>query len=96
MIYVKIHKGSSEVIAICDEKLIGKKFSDGKFCLDIKENFYKGELMKEEQVKDILRNVTNLNIVGEEAIKLALEEGIIDKEGIMKIKGVPHAQLIVL
>ena len=96
MIYVKIHKGSSEVIAICDEELIGKKFSDGKFCLDIKENFYKGELMKEEQVRNILRNATNLNIVGEESIKLALEEGIIDKDCIVKIKGVPHAQLIVL
>lgn len=96
MIYVKIHKGGSEVVAICDEKLIEKKFSDGKFCLDIKKDFYKGELMGEEQVKSILRNATNLNIVGEESIKLALEEGIIDKDCIVKIKGVPHAQLIVL
>lgn len=96
MIYVKVHKGSSEVIAICDEKLIGKKFSDGKFCLDVKENFYKGELMDEKQVKEVIKNASNLNIVGEESVKLALSEGIIEKDCIIKIKGVPHAQLVVL
>jgi hypothetical protein len=37
------------IIAICDEKLIGKKFSEGEYVLDISEKFYKGE-------KNLLKN----------------------------------------
>lgn len=93
MIYVKIHKGSGEVIAVCDEDLIGKKFSEGKLCLDVKEDFYKGELVDEDKCKEILKNAANLNIVGKNSIGIALKEKIIDESSIIKIKEVPHAQI---
>lgn len=93
MIYVKVHKGNENVVAICDKNLIGKKFSEGKLCLDVKEGFYKGELMDEEKVKEIFKNATNLNIVGEKSVKLALKEKLIDKSSVIRIKEVPHAQI---
>ena len=93
MIYIKIHKGNEIIVAICDKELIGKRFSEGKLCLNVKKDFYKGELMDKDKVKEILKNATNLNIVGKKAIGLALKEKIIDKTSILRIKGVPHAQV---
>jgi len=94
MIYVKFHRaGLSMVVAICDRDLIGKTFSEGKMRLDVKESFYKGELMSKKEIKKILKTADNLNIVGKEAIKLALNENLIKKEHIITIKGVPHAQI---
>ncbi len=92
MIYLKINKTEqNEIVAICDENLIGRKFSENKLKLNITERFYKGELMKDEDVIKILRNARNLNITGKESIKLAIKAGIIDKENIIKIQNIPHA-----
>ena len=94
MIYVKIHKGQeNSVVAVCDKNLIGKKISEGKLCLNIKEDFYKGKIVDEEELKKILKSASNLNIVGKEAIDFSLKEKIIDKNSIVKIKEVPHAQV---
>lgn len=94
MIYVKIHKGQEKiVVSVCDKDLVGKKFSEGKLCLNVKKDFYKGEIVDEEKLKEILKNAINLNIVGKESIEFALKEKVIDKNSIMKIKEVPHAQV---
>ena len=37
---VKIHKSYRNVVAVCDSDLIGKKFEEDKFQLDLKESFY--------------------------------------------------------
>ena len=42
-ILIKIHMSYRNVIAVCDEDLLGKKFEDEKRQLDIKEGFFKGE-----------------------------------------------------
>lgn len=94
MIYVKIHKsGLSKVVAVCDKELIEKRFFEGKLCLHIKKDFYKGKLVKEKDLKEIFKNAEILNIVGRRSISLALKEKIINKKNIIKIKGIPHAQL---
>jgi len=82
------------VIAVCDEDLVGKKFSEDDYTLDISNRFYKGEKKSEEQIKKILKRSSNINIVGEKIIKLAVGWKIIKKENIIKIGGIPHAQII--
>jgi len=94
MIYVKIHKGPSTVVAICDENLIGKKFKEGKLVLKVSEHFFKGEKMSKEEVVKLLKNADNLDIVGKECVELAVEIGVIKKESVIEIEGVPHAQAI--
>ena len=94
MIYVKVHKSRSEFVSVCDEELVGKEFREGKYCLKVSEYFYKGEKRSEREVKEILKNYAQLNIVGKRSIKLALELNIVDKDMIIKIDGVPHAQVI--
>jgi len=98
MISIKDHKTYRDVVAICDSELIGEKFEEGEFQLDIKESFFKGDEVSEEKAKEIMTNFSHedstFNIVGEKAIQCALEAGIISKKGIKKIQGVPFALVL--
>lgn len=92
--YVKIHKSEDRnIIAICDDNLIGKAFSEGNLILNITERFYKGEKLSPEKVLELMRNALSLNIVGKNSINLALKNNIIEKESIIKIQGIPHTQV---
>ena len=43
MISIKIYqRGNDLLIGACDEELLGKKFEDGKFQIDVKREFYEG------------------------------------------------------
>ena len=92
MIYLKINKTEqNEVVAVCDADLIGKSFSEKNLKLDITEKFYKGKITSKEEIIKILKDAENINIVGKESIKLAVDAGIIEKNNIIKIKKIPHA-----
>jgi len=94
--YVKIHEDKRTkrvVVAICDEDLIGKEFSEGNANLKVTERFYKGEKKSEEEVKKVLENADNLNLVGKKTVALAIKQKFVSKEFLIKIKGVPHAQV---
>ena len=95
MISLKIYKkGNDLLIGACDEKLLGKKFEDGKFQIDVKKDFYDGERVSTDILKKYLEDATIANLVGKETIKCAIELGIIDSNCIIRIKGVPHAQMV--
>lgn len=95
MISLKIYKrGNDLLIGACDEKLLGKKFEDGKFQIDVKKDFYDGERVSNNVLKKYLEDATIANLVGKETIKCAVELGIIDPSCIIRIKGVPHAQMV--
>ena len=95
MMHVKIYKAYRKVIAICDADLLGKKFIDGERQLDVKESFYSGEVMDKEKAVEIIKceaaDDSTFNLVGKEAISAAIEAGIIAKEGVMKLQGIPFA-----
>ena len=95
---IKIHRTYRDVVAVCDSELIGKYFKEGNFQLDIKESFYNGdEKTKEETIKMMEKmscEDATFNIVGEQAVNCALEAGIISKDGIKKIQGVPFALVL--
>jgi hypothetical protein len=98
MIFFKVHKSYREVVAFCDSDLIGKIFEEGKFQLNVKENFFKGEEMTEKEavelMKDYSREDATFNIVGEKSINAALKSGIISKQGIKKINKIPFALVL--
>ena len=95
MISVKIYKqGNDLLIGACDEKLIGMKFTDGKFQIDVSKEFYDGERISPEILKKYLGDATIANLVGKETIKCAVELGLVDPECVIKIKGIPHAQMV--
>jgi hypothetical protein len=95
MISIKIYRqGSDVLIGACDAELIGKKFSEGKFQIDVSKEFYDGKQIDAEALKKYLENATIANLVGKETVNCAIEIGLIDPECILKIKGVPHAQMV--
>jgi hypothetical protein len=95
---VKIIPSYRDIVVICDKNLVGKKFEEGEFQLDIKEDFFKGEETSEEKTIDIMQDMVKedaiFNIVGEQSINTALKAGIISKEGIRKIQEIPFAFLL--
>ena len=96
--FVNVIRTYRDVVAICDSELLGKKFEQGKFQLDIKETFYKGEDVSEEEATKILTDMAKedatFNIVGEQSINVALKVGIIDKQSIKKIQDIPFALVL--
>jgi len=95
MISIKIYKrGKDLLVGACDEKLLGKKFEEGKFQIEVKKEFYGGKKVTKEVLKTYLEDATIANLVGQETIKCAIEAGIIDPACVIKIKGIPHAQMV--
>ncbi|MEX0920426.1 MAG: DUF424 family protein [Candidatus Pacearchaeota archaeon] len=96
---VNIIKSYREIVAVCDNELLGKKFEEGKFQLDVKESFYKGNETSREETLKIMKTMAKedatFNIVGDESVNTALEAGIIDKESIGEIKGVQFALVLI-
>lgn len=95
---VKIHKSYRDIVSICDSDLLGKKFEQGKFQLDVKETFFKGEKTSEKKVLEIMQNMSKedatFNIVGEKSVNTALKTGIVSQEQIKKIQDIPFALIL--
>ena len=95
---IKIHKGYRKTIALLDTNLIGKTFEEDIRKIKIKEEFFKGEERNKQEIIEILKNMqkedATFNIVGEESVQTALEAGIIDKQGIIKIDNIPIALIL--
>lgn len=90
-VLLKKHQG---VVAVCDSNLVGRLLEEGKLQLDISEHFYKGEEKTEKEIINVLQQCTNANLVGENAVRIGIKSGIISKDHVIKIKGIPHAQKI--
>tara|TARA_Y100000310_G_scaffold330362_1_gene401859 strand:- start:2101 stop:2397 length:297 start_codon:yes stop_codon:yes gene_type:complete len=97
--FVRIIKTYRNVVAVCDADLLGKKFEEGKFQLDVKENFFKGEKTSEEKAIEIMKHMSEddatFNIIGEKSVKTALKAGVISEEGIRRIKNIPFALVLI-
>jgi hypothetical protein len=94
-IWVKVHQNAQgQVLAACDEDLLGKTFEKENLCLHVHENFYKGELVDEEEFKSNLKDKNNLNIVGENAVNIAKNHGLVNE--ILYIEDVPYTVAVIL
>jgi hypothetical protein len=97
LIKLKVYRQGKEVlVAACDSDLLGKTFREGELRIHVKPEFYDGVFVTREQFVAHLRLATIGNFVGEETISVALEEGFIEEGGIIRIDGVPHAQMVVI
>lgn len=94
-IYIKIHNAYRRIVAVCDSDLIGKKFEEGNTQIDVKEMFYKGDLVDEEKALEILKEEAEedacFNFVGEISCNLGIKTGIVKRDNILEIQGIKHA-----
>ena len=95
---INIIKGYRYIVAICDSDLIGKKFEQGKFQLDLTSSFFKGENISEKdlikKMQKMVKEDATFNIVGEKSINTAIKAGIISEKGIKKIDRIPFALIL--
>ena len=96
--YLRVHKSYRNVVAVCDSELVGKKFEEGKFQLDVKENFFKGDKVSEDEAilimkKMILEDAT-FNIIGTKSVNAAIKAEIISEDAVGEIAGIPFAMLL--
>jgi hypothetical protein len=93
--YVKVYRdGDDLLVACCDEDIRGKTFEEGELVLDVTESFYCDEFLEGKEICSLLRKATIVNIVGEKVVKLAVGEGVIEEKNVLRVKGVPHAQMV--
>ena len=97
MIYIRIHDSDNgSVIAMCDKSLIDKVLEQGEMVMDIRSyaSFYNEKLVGKEEAKRMISDADGLysaNIVGKEAVEVALEMKMIEEGNILEIQKVPYA-----
>jgi hypothetical protein len=96
-IYVKKFLSKGEVVvAACDPEILGKCFKEGNLVLDVKKEFYQGNLLSLEDALSVIESSTIANIVGENIVSNAVKSGLICEESVLRVSNVPHAQRIVV
>ena len=97
--FIKIIKTYRDVVAVCDNELLGKRFEEENFQLDVKENFFKGDEVDEEKAINIMRKMaiedSTFNIVGQESINTAIKAGIVSQDNVKEIQKIPFAIVLV-
>jgi len=90
---VKTHSKDGKIlVAVIDSELAGQVIEEGNTQLDLRSDFYKGQEATRDEAGDLMRNADMVNLVGEEAIKLGVQEGVVDQQHVKRVKGIPFAQ----
>lgn len=96
---LRVIKAYREVVAVCDTELIGKRFEEGSFQLDVKESFFRGDEVGDEEALMIMRQKmaedATFNIVGERAIRAAITAGVVSEREVGSIRNVPFSLALI-
>jgi uncharacterized protein len=96
-VYLNVKKvGQNVVLAVCDCDLLGKTLREGQIVFRIKEEFYKGRKTSVEEAVGLIDNSTIVNLVGKACVEKAIAHGYVHPDAVLKIEGVPHAQIMKL
>ena len=88
--------GRNIMLAVCDVEILGRTLHEGKIVFCVKEDFYKGARVGVEEAVSMIENSTIVNMVGSNVVRRAIEKGYVHPEAVLKIEGVPHAQVLKL
>ena len=96
-VYLNLKRiGQNVILAICDTELLGKTLREGKILFRIKDEFYNGRKASVEEAIGLIGNSTIINLVGKCCVEKAIEEGYVHPEAVIRIEGIPHAQIVKL
>jgi uncharacterized protein len=94
MITVRMHRsGRDLVLAAADKDILDRVLRDEGVKLEVCREFYEGEDADEALLINRLTICTVANLVGEKVVAIAIREGFVNEECVLRIAGVPHAQL---
>lgn len=96
-VYVNLKKiGKNVLLAVCDCELLGKTLREGKIVFHVKDDFYNGRKATLEEAVGMIDNSTIVNLVGKCCVEKAIAKGYVHPEAVLRIDGVPHAQIVKL
>ena len=91
---LKIHEpGNSHVVALCDKKLLGKKFSEDDLTLDIDPDFFGGKPAAINEIEDAIKTAQSVNIAGNEIVSKLMQNKIISPSGVKTIDEIKYAHI---
>lgn len=97
MFRLKVHRdGKETLIAAADADIVGQTFRGNGLKITVHEAFYSDLEVDERRLVDELRGCTVANLVGEGVVEVAIRHGFVDPDNVLRIGGVPHAQLATL
>ena len=95
LVYANVRRrGRFVLLSMCDVELLGKTLREGRIAFEVREDFYKGSKMGVEEALELVEQSTIVNMVGRHVVGKALERGLIHREAVLRISGVPHAQIV--
>ena len=95
--YVNLKKiGRNVLLAICDCEVLGRTLREGKIVFRVKDEFYNGGKVSVEEAVGMIENSTIVNLVGRNCVEKAIAKGYVHPEAVLRIEGVPHAQIVKL
>lgn len=90
----KVHSmQGKEVLAVCDKQVVGKQLRQGEIEFNVSLRFFKEKELSEKQLRQLLHEFDNINLVGNKAVAIAIDEKIASKESVIEISGVKHVQI---
>jgi hypothetical protein len=96
-LYMRTRTLQGEVmVSICDKECLGKIYREGKFILKVTPQFYGEQLVSIEKAISELKKATIANLVGEKIVSECIKYGLVHKKGVIRISGIPHAQIITI
>ena len=84
------------MLAVSDKELIGKVLKQDDLEFKVSEYFYKGEEIDETGLRELLKEAGNINLIGNKAVSIALEEKLGSAEQVIEIQGVKHLQILMI
>ncbi|WP_435063339.1 DUF424 domain-containing protein [Halobaculum sp. EA56] len=85
------------LVAVCDADVLGETFEDGAVTLEVTEEFYGSDDAEHGDADAVVRGLYDAdtaNLVGEDCVGVAVEEGVVDADRVLEVDGTLHAQLL--
>ena len=85
------------LVSVADDDVVGETFEESEVSITVSEEFYGGADAAEADEDAVVESLTRAsvaNIVGERAVSVAVEAGIVDEDRVLHIDGTQHAQLL--
>ncbi len=97
MIYFKIHEQQGEkLVAACDREIMGKTISQGVIEFKVDKRFYGDTLINVKDFTALLKDATSANLMGNKVVDAAIECGLVDRDCVLEVAGIKHAQIVVI
>lgn len=85
------------LVSVCDRDVLGKTFENGDVSITVSESFYGGAEADDADEPTVVKSLDRArvaNIVGDRAVEVAVDAGIIDEGHVLEIGATRHAQLV--